>query len=141
MAQTGSKYCEKCKTKSHNTSDCWGPSTFCGKLGHKSEYCRTNPQNEGSSGSAQTTGMANTAKEVKEKKKKKKKYKKLGKAAAEKPEETQATAEMETVEEESEDEASEEDSPVKQTQNNRAARVGLPCYSKVSMKNSVTRQK
>ena len=50
----------------------------------------------------------------------------MGKAAAEKPEEVQTTAEMETIEEETDEEASEEDSPVKPAFNNRAARVGMP---------------
>ena len=120
----GSRYCESCKTKSHNTSDCWGACTFCGKKGHKSEYCRDDPKNAGSSGSVPPTGMANTATVVKKKKEKKKKNKKLGKTAAEQQEEAQAPAEI--VEEETDEEASEEDSPVKPDISNRAARVGMP---------------
>ena len=104
------RYCETCKGKSHNTSDCWGKCEICGKFGHKTEICRYNPAN-----------LQNNAKVAK---KKKKKNKKQGKSAVEKPQETE-TADGE--ESESEDE-SEEDSPRYQSQ--RANRVGVPNLAK-----------
>jgi hypothetical protein len=122
-AQVG-RYCESCKTKSHNTSECWGACTICGRKGHQVEYCRDNPNAK----SVAPTGMANTATVVtgvKKKKEKKKKKKKLGKTAVE-PQEGDKATDPETFEEETEETASEEDSPVKQAINNRAARVGMP---------------
>ena len=65
--------------------DCWGQCKYCGKYGHKSDFCRNKPSEQAGGVSTTTaTEIANTA-QVKNGKKKNK----LGKAAAEKPEETQ----------------------------------------------------
>ena len=68
--------------------DCWGQCKYCGKYGHKSDFCRNKPAEQAGGGVSTTTAteIANTA-QVKNGKKKNKN--KLGKAAAEKPEETQ----------------------------------------------------
>lgn len=69
--------------------DCWGQCKYCGKYGHKSDFCRNKPSEQAGGVSTTTaTEIANTA-QVKNGKKKKKNKNKLGKAAAEKPEETQ----------------------------------------------------
>ena len=34
------KFCQNCKTRTHDTKDCWGPCEFCGKSSHKKEFCR-----------------------------------------------------------------------------------------------------
>ena len=70
----GGKYCETCKSKTHNTEECWGKCSFCQRFGHKTEACRDNPINQGANGIANAATVAP----------KKKKKKKTGKAAVDK---------------------------------------------------------
>jgi hypothetical protein len=114
------RYCETCKSKSHNTDDCWGKCSVCKGFGHKAEFCRHNPINrEGAK------GIANTATVVIKKKKKKK----TGKAAVDKTTDSASNTEVEEILEPIESEGeSEEDSP--KHGSNRSNRVGLPNMAK-----------
>ena len=40
------KVCTECKFRGHLASDCWGKCQHCGRYGHKSQVCRTRPQQD-----------------------------------------------------------------------------------------------
>ena len=40
------KVCTSCKYKGHLASDCWGKCEHCGRYGHKSQVCRSKPQQQ-----------------------------------------------------------------------------------------------
>merc|ERR1712105_440790 len=40
------KVCTKCKFRGHLAPDCWGKCSHCGRYGHKSQMCRTKPQQQ-----------------------------------------------------------------------------------------------
>merc|ERR1712082_72048 len=38
------KICTTCKFRGHLASECWGKCEHCGRFGHKSQVCRSKPQ-------------------------------------------------------------------------------------------------
>ena len=70
MAQED-RHCTTCNSKTHNTSECWGPCSYCGRYNHRSEKCfhKIVPIQESSE-------RANKAQNTKKKQKKKKKAEK-----------------------------------------------------------------
>merc|ERR1711936_806958 len=64
------KVCNECKFKGHLAPDCWGKCQHCGRYGHKSQVCRTRPQQ------AQPEPVKKTSDDKKKRKFKKKKVKK-----------------------------------------------------------------
>merc|ERR1711936_443225 len=63
------KVCTECKFKGHLASDCWGKCQHCGRYSHKSQVCRTRPQQ-------QSEPVKKTSDDKKKRKFKKKKVKK-----------------------------------------------------------------
>merc|ERR1712105_436684 len=64
------KVCTECKFKGHLAPDCWGKCQHCGRYGHKSQVCRTRPQQ------TQPEPLKKTSDDKKKRKFKKKKVKK-----------------------------------------------------------------
>ena len=50
----GGRWCEQCKSQSHNTDSCWGKCRFCDRYGHLPSVCWKNPANKDSKGSAKS---------------------------------------------------------------------------------------
>merc|ERR1712030_76292 len=61
--------CTQCKFRGHLAPDCWGKCSHCGRYGHKSQMCRTKPQQ-------QPEPVKKTSDDKKKRKFKKKKIKK-----------------------------------------------------------------
>ena len=40
------KVCTECKFRGHLAPDCWGKCSHCGRYGHKTQMCRTKPQQQ-----------------------------------------------------------------------------------------------
>merc|ERR1712002_1016230 len=62
------KVCTSCKFRGHLAPDCWGKCEHCGRFGHKSQVCRSKPQ--------QPEPVKKTSDDKKKRKFKKKKMKK-----------------------------------------------------------------
>ena len=50
----GSRWCDQCKSSSHDTSSCWGRCKYCDRYGHLPAACWKNPANKDSKGSAKS---------------------------------------------------------------------------------------
>ena len=48
----GTKWCENCRTTTHDTSKCWGPCFGCGAYGHKVVHCKNPKPDQPVSGGA-----------------------------------------------------------------------------------------
>ena len=70
----GQRYCKPCDSTTHWESQCYGVCRFCGKRGHREEWCRNKDQTPATP--ATEPEQANAVTEIKKKKKKKKKNKK-----------------------------------------------------------------
>ena len=67
---TWERWCEPCKSRTHNEKDCWGECSVCQRRGHRAEVCRKNPKNMGTTEST-AVDRANAAQKGGKKKKKK----------------------------------------------------------------------
>ena len=65
---TGQKFCKPCNSTTHWESQCYGVCRFCGKRGHKEEWCRNKDQTPPTD-----PEQAKAGKELKKKKKKRNK--------------------------------------------------------------------
>ena len=50
----GQRWCDQCRSSSHDTSSCWGKCKFCDRYGHLPSACWKNPANKDSKGSAKS---------------------------------------------------------------------------------------
>merc|ERR1712208_248524 len=97
------KVCTECKFKGHLASDFWGKCQHCGRYGHKSQVCRTKPQQ-------QSEPVKKTSDDKKKRKFKKKKVKKENAKRVAELQEIVQTLTLNTPAISSEDETSSSDS-------------------------------
>ena len=95
----GQRYCKPCDSTTHWESQCYGVCRFCGKRGHREEWCRNKDQTPATP--ATEPEQANAVTEIKKKKKKKKKNKKKankveGPEVSEQPQVSESESESES---------------------------------------------